>query len=186
MERRKFFKNSCACGMIFLVSASQFFGIAGTPQEETKKNIPLRMNAEQVKKMLKYVDSTQSRTVKKNIFGQLGYECFYSNNLDKWIEPYIGNVQAFLDNINIAKKSKYWEKLEFDAEHTQLILTGRVVTGCACAFAEIDNPPLSLCHYCCKSFQEQIFSKLLGKKVNVEVTTGFLLGNDRCNTIIHV
>jgi hypothetical protein len=185
MKRRTFFARSCACGMLSLISASQFSGLAEADQDENKKNTPQDMNPEQVKRILKFVDSTQSRPVKKDIFGQLGYECFYSRKLDEWIGQYTGNVQAFLDRVNIEKKSKYWEKLEFNEDRTILTLTGKKVVGCACAFADIKEPPKSLCYYCCKNFQQELFGKLLGRKVEVEITSSFLLGDERCNTVIH-
>jgi hypothetical protein len=67
-----------------------------------------------------------------------------------------------------------------------LILTGRKVTGCACTFANCEDPPRSLRHHCCKAFQEEIFSTLLGRKVEVSIEQAFLLGDERCSTAIHV
>jgi predicted ArsR family transcriptional regulator len=91
-----------------------------------------------------------------------------------------------LDWVNVEGASKYWEKLEFNADRTQLTLTGRVVEGCACAFADCEQPPLALCQHCCKSLQQALFSTLLGQPVEVEITAAFLLGDQRCNTIIHL
>jgi hypothetical protein len=95
-------------------------------------------------------------------------------------------VQAFLDWVNVEGASKYWESLEFNADHTQLMLTGRVLESCACAFADCAHPPLALCKYCCKRLQEALFSTLLEQPVEVEITAAFLLGDERCNTIIHL
>ena len=151
-----------------------------------KSHVPQNMNQAQVQNMLKFIDSSQSETTKAHIFSQLGHECFYSRKLDEWIGKYKGNVQAFLDWVNIEKASKYWERLEFIEDHSQLILTGKKVAGCACAFADCSQPPLSLCHYCCKHFQEELFSTLLEQPVEVEITAAFLLGNERCSTRIHL
>ena len=144
------------------------------------------MNQAQVQNILKFIYSSQPETVKAQIFGQLGHECFYSRNLDEWIGKYAGNVQEFLDWVNVEGASRYWERLEFNADHTQLILTGRFVEGCACAFADRAQPPLALCLHCCKSLQEALFSTLLQRPVEVEITAAFLLGDERCNTIIHL
>jgi hypothetical protein len=147
---------------------------------------PPEMNADQVKNILKFIDASQSETVKASIFSQLGHECFYARKLDAWIEPYRENVEAFLDRVNIEHASKYWEKLEFNEDGTILILTGRQVEGCACAYAECAQPPRSLCHFCCKNFQQEMFGMLLGKKVEVTITESYLLGGKRCSTTIHV
>ena len=151
-----------------------------------KTHIPQEMNPEQVRNVLKFIDDSQSETIKASIFRQLGHACFYTRKLDAWIEQYQGNVQAFLDRVNIEKASKYWERLEFDDDHTMLVLTGKKVEGCACTFADCSQPPLSLCHHCCKSFQEELFGTLLGQKVAVEITEAYLLGDERCSTRIHL
>ena len=151
-----------------------------------KSHIPLEMNQEQVKNILKFIDASQDESVKKGIFSQLGHECFYARNRDGWIEQYTGDVQAFLDRVNIEKTSKYWERLEFMEDGTMLVLTGRKVEGCACAFADCSQPPKSLCHYCCKNFQQELFRMLLGQKVEVKITEAYLLGDERCSTTIHL
>ena len=148
--------------------------------------IPQEMNQEQVKNTLKFIDASESESVKNSIFSQLGHECFYARKLDEWIQQYRGDVQAFLDRVNIQQASKYWERLEFSEDRAILILTGKIVQGCACAFADCSQPPQSLCHYCCKSFQQELFGMLLGQKVEVTITESYLLGGERCSTIIHI
>lgn len=146
----------------------------------------IEMKPEQVQNLLKHIDATQSEAVKSDIFDRLGRECFTAHRLDKWIETYRGNAQAFLDWVNTQQASKYWARLEYSEDGRALILTGRVVEGCACAFASCSNPPQSLCHYCCKGFQEAFFQALLGQKVEVEITEAYMLGNQRCSTKIHL
>jgi hypothetical protein len=147
-------------------------------------SISQEMNPDQVINILKFIDATQSESVKDRIFSQLGHECFYARKLDAWIDPYRGNVQAFLDRINIEHASKYWERLEFTEDRTKLVLTGKKVQECACAFAGCSQPPLSLCHYCCKNFQQELFGRLLGQKVEVTITESYLLGGERCSTTL--
>jgi predicted hydrocarbon binding protein len=146
----------------------------------------IEMEPGQVQNLLKYIDATQSEEVKRGIFDRLGRECFTAHRLDKWIETYRGNVQAFLDWVNQQQASEYWERLEYSQDGRSLILTGRVVEGCACAFANCPNPPLSLCHFCCKGFQEAVFQALLGQEVEVEITEAYMLGHQRCSTVIHI
>jgi hypothetical protein len=144
------------------------------------------MNQEQVQNVLKYIDATQSEAVKDSIFRQLGRECFFTHKMDRWLEQYHGDVQAFLDYVNVQQASKYWEKLEFTPDRATLILTGRKVQGCACAFAGCPQPPLSLCHSCCKGFQQEFFRSLLGQNVEITITEAYLLGGERCSTEIHL
>ena len=151
-----------------------------------KKHIPQDMNQAQVQNLLKFIDTSQSEVVKESIFQQLGQACFYTRKLDEWIGSFQSDVQAFLDRINVENASKYWERLEFNEDQSMLILTGRKVSGCACAFADCEQPPQSLCAYCCKNFQQEMFGSLLGRKVEVEITAAFLLGDERCSTKIHL
>ena len=151
-----------------------------------KSHLPQEMSQEQVRNILKFIDASQSEPVKESIFSRLGHECFYARKLDAWIEQYRGDVQAFLDRVNVEHASKYWEKLEFTGDRATLILTGKKVKGCACAFADCSQPPGSLCHYCCKNFQQELFCMLLGRKVEVDITEAYLLGDERCSTIIHL
>ena len=186
MKRQEFINLGCSCGIL-----SCFFPRKASCQIEkfeppAKKHIQQEMNQEQVKNILKFIDDSYSESIKESIFGQLGHECFYSRNLDKWIETYTDDVQAFLDRVNIEHKSTYWERLEFNADRTVLELTGKKVVGCACAFADCLQPPKSLCTYCCKNFQQELFGTLLRKQVRVEITKSFLFGDNRCNTLIYI
>ncbi len=143
------------------------------------------MNESQVKNLLKFVDSTQSEPVRRVIFDQLGRECFYAGHHDQWLQQFKGNAQAFLDSVNVQHQSRYWESLIFSEDKKTLVLTGRKVESCACPFAACDQPPLSLCHHCCKSFQQVYFETLFGQAVSVEITSSYLLGDERCSTLIH-
>jgi len=152
-----------------------------------KPTVPqVEINRDQVKNILKYIDSSQTEPIKSSIFGQLGCECFYTRRMDQWIESFQGDVQAFLDRVNIQQASAYWERLEFTEDRKTLILTGRKVERCACALADYLQPPQSLCLYCCKRLQEELFGMLLGQKVAVCITESSLLGGERCSTTIHL
>ena len=53
------------------------------------------MHPAQVRNVLKFIDGSQSETIKESIFSQLGYECFYARNLDEWIGKYKEDVRVF-------------------------------------------------------------------------------------------
>lgn len=151
-----------------------------------KANVSQDMNHDQVKNVLRFVDASQTESVKRSIFGELGRQCFCARKLDAWTSQWAGDVQGFLDRVNVEHASKYWERLEFSEDGAMLILTGRKVSGCACAFSDGSQAPKSLCHYCCKRFQEELFGTLLGRKVEVQITAAYLLGDERCNTVIRL
>jgi hypothetical protein len=143
------------------------------------------IHQEQVQKLLQYIDATQSEAVKSSIFHQLGRECFYTTKQDLWLAQFRGNPQAYFDRVNVQHAAKFWEKLEYSEDGKTLYLTGRVVQKCACAFADCTQPPLALCNFCCKGFQQEFFRTLLGREVEIEITDSYLFGGERCSTAIH-
>jgi hypothetical protein len=151
------------------------------------KQLPLiEMNREQVVKIMKYIESSQNEQTKKDIFCQLGNECFTCGHSKEWGMSFCNNPQKLLDEVNIEGKSPYWEKLEFNEDRTILYLTGKETDRCVCAFGRIENPPKSLCLYCCKTFQENLFSTVFNRKVVVEITESSIFGGNRCNTAIYM
>jgi len=151
-----------------------------------KTHLSIPINQDQICNLLQYIENNEEEDVRKTIFSRLGYECFYCRSRTQWIDQYKGNLQDFMDSINNQHNSKYWEKLSLSDDERQIIVTGKEVDGCACSYSAGKNPPLSLCNYCCKSFQQELFSYLLGRPVNVTITESFLLGNKRCSTIINI
>lgn len=186
MERKTFIRNSCACGLASFLPMTGFSRQIGDQDQTPKKSSAIDMSEKQVQEILKFIDTSFDDPVREKVFNRLGYECFHSRQMDKWIGKYTSNVQAFLDMVNVEKKSVYWESLEFNEDRSVLKLTGKKVEGCACAFADCPNPPRSLCHFCCKNFQQELFGMLLAQKVNVEITKAYLLGDDSCDTLIHL
>lgn len=134
---------------------------------------------------LKYIETDLSKKNIEKLYGRLGYECFYSRDLDKWVKSFHKNIDEFFNRVNRGD-SKYWEKLEYNKENGQIKLKSRKFISCNCGFAQCENPPISLCNICCKRFQEEIFQTLLQKKVHVKIDESILLGNERCCTTIFV
>ena len=151
------------------------------------KDLPLiAMNPEQVVRILSYIDASQAQGIKKDIFCQLGNECFASGHTREWVMSFKNDIQEFIDNVNIRDQSPYWEKLEFNEDKTILYLTGKRVCRYVCSFGNSATPPKSLCLYCCKTFQENLFGTLFDRRVEVEITESSILGGHRCSTAIHL
>jgi hypothetical protein len=152
-----------------------------------EKDLPLiDMNKEHVVRIINYIDSTQNENTKKEIFCRLGTDCFLLGHSKDWGMRLNHDYQKLLDEVNHEGKAPYWEKLEFNKEKTILHLTGKKVTGCVCSFGNSKTPPKSLCLYCCKTFQENLFGTVLNKKVRVEITESSILGGERCSTAIYL
>ncbi len=153
-------------------------------QNEPKKNDKIQeVNPEQIKRLLKFIEENFDEPTREKIFSNLGQECFYSRGLDKWIKSFKADVDFFFSWVN-SGKSRYWEKLEYDKENSTIKVISRKSSVCVCAYAQCPEPPKSLCNYCCKRFQKEIFETLLDKEVEVIVDSSTLLDGGRCNTTI--
>jgi hypothetical protein len=186
MKRKEFINTCSTCGAVSLLGLFYPEKASARTAFTTKKDdneIP--MNKTQIRELLKFIDSSVNEKDKKGIFNKLGTECFYSRNLDQWIAGFKDNTDEYFDRVQRGE-SKYWEKLEYDKKQSVITLIGRKSQTCACAYSKCDNPPESLCNYCCKRFQEEIFGTLLDKKVEVRIDESILLGGERCSTTIFV
>lgn len=144
----------------------------------------MELNAQQMRNMFVYIDSNQSETVKKDIFEKLGHECFRRSK--EWVDSVGNNIEKLMDDVNVRDVSPYWQKLQFNEDRSILYLTGRKVGKCVCPLGNLESPPKSLCNYCCRKFQEEVFGVFLGKEVTVEITESCILGGERCSTAIHI
>ena len=195
MERRSFFLNCFDCGLaamiggIILESGSAYSqeneSTKEREKEPVKNDLVQQVVPNQVINLLKFIEGNFDESTRKKIFSNLGYECFYSRGLDKWIQNYKADLDSFLDYTN-SGKSRYWEKLEYDRENSKIKVTSRKFISCVCAYAQCPEPTKSLCNFCCKRFQKALFETLLDKKVEVKIDSSIMLDGKRCCTTINI
>jgi hypothetical protein len=185
--KRKDFLNKCAsCGALSLLGLFYTGKVnAGEINIKKEDDDGEPMNKTQIRQLLRFIDASVDEPDKKNIFSRLGYECLYSRNYDKWINSFKENTDEFFNRVQRGE-SKYWEQLEYDKEKSVITLVGRKFQTCACDYGKCDQPPKSLCNYCCKNFQQEMFGLLLGKPVEVRIDESVILGGERCSTTMFV
>jgi hypothetical protein len=71
---------------------------------------------------LNYIDATQNEEAKKEIFCQLGNECFVLGHSKEWGMSFNNDYQKLIDEVNVKGTAPYWEKLEFNEDKTILRL----------------------------------------------------------------
>lgn len=145
---------------------------------------PVKFNPKQIQNTLKFIDGTQDETVKRCIFNELGNQCFHATGIANHMEAYRGKPEEYLRRVNDEHAVPYWESLLPGEDGNSYILTGVVADRCVCSLAGGADAPLSLCDYCCKQFQTQLFSTLFDREVEVEITSSYLKGGSRCSAII--
>ena len=142
----------------------------------------IEIDEHQIQRIFSYIEEELPKDISRRIFTQLGYECFI--RFQSWINGIGQNIEKLMEDVNIKRLSPHWEKLEYGKDENEIILTGRKVDRCACPIASENQKSKSLCNYCCKTFQEEMFSIFTGKKVDVIITESKLLGGNRCSTKI--
>jgi hypothetical protein len=190
MDRKKFFKTTCGLGIVScfgfdLLSNANSYSAENLNQETTQSIPVVPLDPRQIQNLLRFVDSSQDEAVKKQIFERLGLEHTTNDQYLSYLNKYKKDIKSYFDMVN-SNKATYWEKLEYDPDLSAIKVTGRIVDKCVCPFAQCEDPPTSLCNYCCKNFQKAMFEILLDKKVNVQIDEAFLLGGERCSTTVFI
>lgn len=195
MNRKEFFKKACGMGLCSCIGLGVLSkcGVSETVKEPEKENDPVDettavvpADARQIQNLLTFVESSLDDAVSKSIFEQLGAEHLTDPGFVGYINESKKNIKGYFDYINSGKDT-YWEKIAYDSASSTIKITGKPVDKCACAYAQFENPPLSLCRTCCTNFQKCLFQMLLEKTVTkVQVDAAYLLGGNRCSTTLYI
>ena len=186
MKRKEFLNKCSTCGAVSLLALFNLDKAGAQKNNTSKDDIDSEpMNKSQIRQLLKFIDSSINEPDKEKIFNKLGIECLYSRNYNEWIVSFRDQQDEFFNRVQRGE-SKYWEKLEYDKDKSVITLVGRKSKTCVCEYGQCDEPPESLCNYCCKRFQEELFGLLLEKKVNVKIDESIILGGERCSSTIYV
>ncbi len=190
MDRKKFLKKACGLGIgpcigFSFLSKGDLFAATQDNDKILKSTPVVPVDTRQVQNVLSYIENSMEESVKKSVFERLGYEHTTKPSFKNWINGYKNNIKSFFDMVN-SNKDTYWEKMEYDPEKSAIRIIGKLVDKCACPYAQCQNAPKSLCHYCCKNFQISMFEMLLDRPVKVQIDESYLLGGKRCSTTVFV
>lgn len=196
MDRKDFFKKACGMGIcscmgLSLLSRCKITALETDDKSTEEKKDPTETtdvpaDARQIQNLLIYVESSVDEPAKTNIFKQLGAEHLTIPEYAAYIKECQKNLKGYFDRVN-SGNDKYWEKIEYNPESSTIKVTGKPVVKCVCAYAQHENPPLSLCKICCSNYQKIFFEMLLDKPVTkVQIDEAYLLGGKRCSTTIYI
>jgi len=181
MKRNDFIKKCTTCGMMSFMAFSLPGKYFVTQEVDNDNNNPaFNINQEQILRVISYMDSNMDESVKQQFFTKLGQECFHCTNAEKWLKNM--TLNDLLEFVNNGKSSR-WERLEYYPDKSILNVIGREAP-CDCAFAQVDQPPRSLCNYCCNGFLKEFFGTLFEKKIEVAIDESVILGGERCSATI--
>ena len=191
MDRKDFLKSACgigicSCAGFNLLTNSKLLASVIQPSQSDKKTPLVPVDTRQIKNVLSYIDSSMDEPVKKNIFEKLGIEHLTDEGFKNFINNTKNNLKGYFDGIN-SNKDTYWEKIEYNPGTSTIKITGKPADRCACSYAQVENPPISLCNYCCVGFQKCMFEMLLERPVTkVRIDESYLLGGKRCSSTVFI
>ena len=179
MKRADFLKaclvgvSSCAaCGLGAVDGVGEEDGATGQDAAVDKSLDAMRIRyAALVALIGRHVPEPTQRT----IFRELGRECarqFKAMTYDK----YAGNLDGFLEE---ARGPKGWMA---SAEHdrtTGVITIVDRATSCTCPLVKRGVTPAAQCE-CTLGWQEETYSRILGRPVKASLTESILRGGNRC------
>ena len=144
------------------------------------------VDTRQIQNVLSYIESSADEPVKKSIFEKLGAGHLANEGFRNFISENKKSLKNYFERIN-SNKDTYWERIEYNSEASAIKITGKPVDRCACPYAQLENPPLSLCNHCCIGFQKAMFEMLLEKPViKVQIDESYLLGGNRCSSTVFI
>jgi predicted hydrocarbon binding protein len=179
MKRTEFLKaclvgvSSCAaCGVGAFDAAGDESGAAGQDAASSKTLDAIRIRyAALLAAIGRHVPEDTQRT----IFRELGRECARQFK-GMTYEKYAGNLGGFLDE---ARGPNGWmASAEYDRAAGVLTIVDRA-TSCTCPLVKRDLTPAVQCE-CTLGWQEETYSRILGRPVKASVSESILRGNTRC------
>lgn len=191
MKRKEFFKKACGMGVCSFMGLGLLSKCSENNPTAEKKSVGTQTpvesaDARQIQNLLTYIESEIDDPAKTSIFERLGAEHLTDPMFAGSINQMKENIKGYFDYVN-SGQDKYWEKIEYNSESSTIKITGKPVEKCACAYAQFENPPLSLCNTCCTNFQKTMFEMLLEKTVTkVQVDEAYMLGGNRCSTTLFI
>ncbi len=184
MRRKEFFRAclvgvaSCACGGLGPLEAcaapavddAQEGGAAQTAEDKAVDAIRVRY-ATLVALIARHVPEETQRT----IFRELGRECARQLK-GMTYEKYGGNIDAFLAEARSA--SGWMASAEYDRKAGVITIVDRS-KSCTCPLVKKDLTPAAQCE-CTLGWQEETYSRILGRPVKASLVESILRGSSRC------
>lgn len=174
MERLDFVK-CCALGVCAtFVPVSQ---IASADDGEAVKALQWKLDAARIRysKLVTILGEELDPATAKKIFHRLGRECaaqFRSLTFDK----YSGDIKGFLAAVQ--QPSGWVREAEYDEKNGTIRVVDRH-PKCTCPLVQEGLTSADQCQ-CTLGWQEETYSRILGKPVKAEVEESILRGGSRC------
>jgi predicted hydrocarbon binding protein len=185
ITRKEFFRNACMAGACFCGFTS--LGMKAVASETTTNEAQpddgkLKMMQDWISTLLLQIDENAGDEECRKIMKPCAMAHYNYLEMDKVLEPYVGNMAKFIQFIN----NEWSWKIEYNAE-TGVIIADENKSYCVCPMVNKEKGVRSsiLC-YCSEGFAEKMFSTVAGHPVKARVISSIHRGNDRCKYEIRV
>lgn len=177
--RKDFFKKACSagacfCGFTSLAVQGSNLTEASDAVEPDDKNRKLMQDW--ISTLLLNIDENAGDEECRKIMKPCALAHYNYLEMDKVLTPYIGDMEKFIQFINIE-----WSwKIDYNKE-TGVIVADENKSYCVCPMVNKEKGVRSsiLC-FCSEGFAEKMFSTVAGHPVTARVISSIHRGNDRC------
>jgi len=178
MERKDFLRaclvgmSSCACGLSALGAAAGQGDAAQQDAADTRAVDALRVR---YATLLRLVRHHVPEDTQRTILRELGRECARQFK-GMTYEKFAGNLEGFLAE---ARGPNGWmASAEHDRKAGLLTIVDRA-KSCSCPLVKQGLTPAAQCE-CTLGWQEETYSRILGRPVKASLTESILRGSNRC------
>jgi predicted ArsR family transcriptional regulator len=130
-------------------------------------------------KFVDVIDKNVDVKTREKMISQFGRVCG-QESFDQ-LKKYVGDIDGLLNHI----QNNWAEKAEYDREKGEIRVVGKPTKECFCPFVATDQMSDKFCS-CSAGWSKEVFQRVLGKKVETEMTSTVLRGDERCTSVIRV
>ncbi len=207
MNRKEFLKKVFNYGTLFLTGSLMKFGkplVAMAEGEKGGEHTAWKLNPAEtpcekkvdfakswVKRFMSVMDKNLDEETRKKIMESCGKECFCAyNGAATWPKKGIETVDQYLQQIGalFGKENAYREGNKIYYNYNQNPNGLKIADGyCLCPLTEDGPEGLSPTYCICSTgYVKEMFDRMMGKPVKVELLESLRRGGKKCRFLIHI
>jgi predicted hydrocarbon binding protein len=178
MRRNEFLKTACALGVCSCAVPGLLAGGSGLENSAPDEVDELKRKMDFVSQRMAKLIAALDEPTRIQVLETMGREC--ARQYTALTDKYKGDPKGFLEEI----KRQWVSETEYDEKVGTIRVADRA-KSCFCPFVKPGLTPPDFCR-CSLGWQKEVYGKILGKPVEVDLVESILRGGARCEFRIRV